>query len=125
MLFDTDVLIRVFRGNRKAAGMIESSDDRSVSLVNIMELLQVARDKAEQKLIKSFLADYSFRVFPLTENTGHRAMIYVEEYSLKSGMYMADALIAATAVENNATLCTANKKHYRSIAELDLKTFRP
>ncbi len=124
-MFDTDVLIWVFRGNRKAAEVVESSEDRSVSVVNSMELLQGARDKAEQKLIRSFLADYSFQLFPFTENIGHRAMIYVEEYSLKSGMSMADALIAATAIENHITLCTGNKKHFQVIKELDIKSFRP
>jgi predicted nucleic acid-binding protein len=38
---------------------------------------------------------------------------------------MADSLLAATAVENQATLCSGNAKHYKMITELDLKTFRP
>jgi predicted nucleic acid-binding protein len=38
---------------------------------------------------------------------------------------MADALVAATAVENRITLCTANRKHCRLVKDLDLSTFRP
>jgi predicted nucleic acid-binding protein len=90
-----------------------------------MELLQGARSKQEIKIIKSFLAEFAFRVIPLTENTGHRALVYMEEYGLKAGMCLADALIAASAVENHLTLLTGNHKHYKAVNELDVKTFRP
>ena len=124
MLFDTDVLIWLFRGNEKAARLIDETPDRRISAVSYMELLQGARDKREAQTIRSFLADFAFQMLPLTENIGHRASIYMEEYGLKSGMAMADALLAATAVENRQPLCTANRKHYKSIRDLDLKVFR-
>ena len=38
---------------------------------------------------------------------------------------MADALLAATAVESQMALCTGNRKHYGPIAELELSVFRP
>ena len=125
MLFDTDVLIWVFRGSRKAAKVLESIADRHLSIVTYMELLQGARDKQETKTIKSFLTDFAFHTRPLTENIGHRASIYMEEYGLKAGMCIADALIAATAVENGLTLLTGNRKHYKAVKELELKIFRP
>ncbi len=90
-----------------------------------MELIQGARDKREMKTIKSFLADLQFLTLPLTENTGHRASIYMEEYGLSVDLSPADALIAATAVESHETLLTGNRKHYRPIKELDQKVFRP
>lgn len=90
-----------------------------------MELLQGARDKKESRIIKSFLSDFNFQTLPLTENIGHRALIYIEEYGLKVAMCVADALVAATAVENHLTLSTANRKHYRPIADLDINVFRP
>ena len=125
MLFDTDVLIWVLRGNKKAARLIDSTEVRCVSVVTYMELLQGARDKQEMKAIRSFLVDLGFEMIPLTENIGHRASIYVEEYALKSGMCLADALLGATAVENQLTLCSANRKHYKPITDLDLKVFKP
>ncbi len=125
MLFDTDVFVWVFRGNHKAARLVEVAPERNVSIVTYMELLQGARDRREVKSMRSFLADFAFRMLPLTENIGHRASIYMEEYGLKAGMCMADALLAATAVENRLELCTANQKHYRPIKDLDLKVFRP
>ena len=86
MLFDTDVLIWVFRGNERAARLVERTPERLLSTVTYMELLQGARDQREAKCIRSFLSDFGFRVLPLTENIGHRASIYIEEYGLKAGM---------------------------------------
>lgn len=124
MLFDTDVLIWYLRGNEKAATALERAESRYISVVSYMELLQGARDKREIKLIRAFIKDADFEMLAITENTGHRASVYMEEYCLKVNMCLADALLAATAVENQLTLCTANRKHYKPIKELDLKTFR-
>ena len=126
MLFDTDVLIWCFRGNENAARRIDSeSGDRLLSIVSYMELLQGARNSQEKKWIHSFLSDFNFTVLPLTENIGKRASIYIEEYALKHGIQMPDALIAATAIENGSELCTSNHKHFKCIEDLSLKTFKP
>ena len=125
MLFDTDILIWVFRGNKKAADIIEKEKERLISIVTYIELLQGAKSKKEQINEKRFLTDFGFQIIPLTENIGHRALIYVEEYSLSHGVRVADAIIAATAVENGLVLCTANRKHFKSIKELDVKIFKP
>jgi len=125
MIFDTDVLIWCFRGNERAAAAIKEELEREISAVSLMELLQGARSKEEQKLIGKFLRDLSFSILPLSENIGHRACIYVEEYCLKGGLQMADALIAASAVEYRKTLCSGNAKHYRVVSEIELKVFKP
>ena len=125
MLFDTDVLIWVLRGNRPAAKIVETSDERRLSVVTYMELLQGSRDRQEAKTIKEFLADFSFRTMARTENIGHCAAIYMEEYGIRAAMCVADALVAATAVEMQLTLCTGNRKHYSPIRELDIRVFRP
>jgi predicted nucleic acid-binding protein len=49
----------------------------------------------------------------------------VEEYTLSSSIRSADAIIAATAVENNMVLSSGNVKHFRVIKELQLKAFKP
>jgi predicted nucleic acid-binding protein len=125
MIFDTDVLIWVLRGNAKAAKAVDQSAQRGLSIVTAMELLQGARNKAEVRTIKAFLADLGFAMLPLTENIGHRGLVYMEEYGLSGSISMADALIAATAIEANRPLVTANDKHYRRIKELELIRFRP
>lgn len=125
MFYDTDVLIWVFRGNVKAARLIDQDADRSLSVISYMELLQGAADKSEARLIKDFLKACTFSVLPLTENIGHRASIYMEEFGLSSGLRVADALIAATAAESQLRLCTGDHRHFRIIRELEISAFRP
>ncbi len=125
MLFDTDVLIWALRGSAKAAREIDSAEERYISAVNYMELMQGIRDKREQSLLKRFLAALDFEVLPITEDISHRAVIFVEEYALKSGMQLADALVFATACEHSLCLCSSNKKHFKNIASLETKLFVP
>jgi predicted nucleic acid-binding protein len=125
MIFDTDVLIWFLRGSFKAARTIDKKKVRNISLITYMELLQGSRDKQESRQIKAFLKDFGFSILPLSENIGHRASIYVEEYALSNAIGVADALVAATAVEENEVLLTANTKHFQCVKELQLKQFRP
>jgi predicted nucleic acid-binding protein len=125
VIFDTDVLIWVQRGNEKAAQLVDDASHRFVSILTYMELLQNAHNKKEHACTKDFLSTFGFTVLPLTEDIGHRAAIYIEEYSLSSGLRAADAIIAATATENNMLLATGNGKHFRPIKELRVKLFKP
>ncbi len=125
MMFDTEILIWVQRGNQKAARLINRTEERFLSLYSQLELLQTAKNREQNRHIKDFLATFSFTVLPLTENIGHRALVYIEEYSLGRGLRAGDAIIAATAVENNMTLVSGNSKHFKPINELRLNVFRP
>jgi predicted nucleic acid-binding protein len=40
-------------------------------------------------------------------------------------MRAGDAIIAATASENNMPLATGNAKHFKVVKELELKVFKP
>ena len=104
---------------------MESSDARFLSIQTYMELLQCAKNKTQHKHTKDFLSAFGFTVLPLTENIGHRASIYIEEYTLSSGLRSGDAIIAATAVETNLMLVSSNLKHFKAIKELRLKPFKP
>ncbi|MFP4085019.1 MAG: type II toxin-antitoxin system VapC family toxin [Desulfonatronovibrio sp.] len=125
MIFDTDIFIWAQRGNEKAVKLFDKADERYLSVQTYMELLQNAKNKTQHKYTKDFLTTFGFIVLPLTENIGHRASIYVEEYTLSSNLGTGDAIIAATAVENNKPLASSNVKLFRVIKELQLKAFKP
>ena len=124
-MFDTDILIWVQRGNQKAARLINRTEDRFLSVYSHLELLQNAKSKQQNRRINDFLTTFGFTILPLSENIGHRALIYIEEYSLSRGLRAGDSIIAATAIENNMTLISGNAKHFRPIKELKLKIFKP
>jgi predicted nucleic acid-binding protein len=123
MIFDTDIIIWIQRGNKKAADLVDADNDRSISIPTYMELLQNAKNKQQQTIIKNYLKEMDFTILPISENIGHRASIYIEEYSLAHGLSADDAIIAATAIENNLTLHSGNYKHYRQIHDLTFKRF--
>jgi predicted nucleic acid-binding protein len=125
MLFDTDLFIWVERGNEKAANLMEHAEERFLSAQTYMELLQGARDKKEHRQIREFLLAFDFAVLQFSENIGHRACVYIEQYSLSHGLRAGDAIVAATATENNLTLVTSNARHFRPIRDLKLKVFKP
>ena len=125
MLFDTDVIIRIQRGNPKAADAADEDTERFISVVTYMELLQNAQNKQQQTTIKNYLKELDFAILPLSESIGHRALIYIEEYSMSHGISAGDALIAATAIENDLSLISGNHKHYKAIRELQFKHFSP
>jgi predicted nucleic acid-binding protein len=123
VLFDTDILIWVQRGNHAAAALIDAAGERFLSAYSLMELLQCAHDKRQQRASRSFVSELGFVVLPLSGAIGHRALIYIEEYGLSTALRAGDALVAATAAEIGLRLVSTNVKHYKAIKELDFKPF--
>ena len=127
MIFDTDVLIWYQKRSLRAVHFIDSvdADHRFISVQTYMEFLQGSRSKSEVALMRDFLNKLSFRILPLTENIGHRASMWIEDYSGSTGLRSGDAIIAATAMENNLPLVSANFKHFKRIHNLKLVKFKP
>ena len=125
VIFDTDIFIWIQRKNRNAAELVDEESERFISVLTYMELLQGAKNKQQQQYSLDFLKKLGFATLPLTENIGHRAAIYIEQYALSHGLRTADALIAATAVENGLALCSSNEKHFGPIAGLRFNVFKP
>jgi predicted nucleic acid-binding protein len=125
MIFDTDVLVWASRGNLRAARAIDAATDRAVCVVSFMELLQGARSKLEAHQIRDSLRELRFRILPLSESIGAGAIALIERHALAHGIQVADALIAATAIEAGEPLCTGNVKHFRPIRALSHLAFRP
>lgn len=125
MIFDTDIFIWIQRGSARAAKLVEQDEERHLSVQTYMELLQGAKNRKQHEVTQAFLRDFGFRTLPLSENIGHRAAIYIEEYALSHGLRAGDALVAATAAESGLTLCSSNAKHFKPIRDLKLKVFQP
>jgi predicted nucleic acid-binding protein len=89
-----------------------------------MEILQGARSKLEAREIQQSIRQLKFRILPLSEAIGASAAALIEPHALSHGIQVADALIAATAMECDLPLCTGNVKHFRSIRRLSCVAFR-
>ena len=109
----------------KAARLVDETEERFLSVYSYMELLQTAKNSQQHQYTTDFLSSFGFVVLPLTERIGHRALIYLEEYTLSHGLKAGDAIVAATAVENKLTLISSNAKHFKAIQELKLEIFKP
>jgi len=125
LIIDTDVLIWYLRGNEKAKETVENYIPFSISVVTYMELMQGMKDKNEFRIFQKQIHNWNVNIIQIDKEISSRAMFYVQEYHLSHSMMLADALIAATVVQNGKKLITANDKHYKFIPNIDCKKFNP
>ncbi len=125
MLVDTDVVIWYLRGHEAAARLLDSLPDLRLSAITWMELVQGCRNRLELRRLKDDVSRRRALILPLSESISARAMALVEAHFLRDGLLLADALIAATAIEHGLRLSSANGKHFRSIPGLVLQVFEP
>jgi predicted nucleic acid-binding protein len=125
LIIDTDVLIWYLRGNEKAKNVVEDNVPFSISVVTYMEIIQGMKNKEEFKLFQKQMLKWNTNIIQIDQEISSRAMFYVQEYSLSHAMMLADALIAATVVQNSEILVTANDKHYKFIPNIECKKFSP
>jgi len=125
LIIDTDVLIWYLRGNEKAKETVENYIPFSISVVTYMELMQGMKDKNEFRIFQKQIHNWNVNIIQIDKEISSRAMFYVQEYHLSHSMMLADALIAATVVQNGEKLITANDKHYKFIPNIDCKKFNP
>lgn len=124
-LFDSDVVIWMMRGNKAASAAINGEPSRAISAVSYMELLHGARDSRDARAIRRTLEALGFRILPVTEPITNRAVAIMEELALSNGLDPDDALIFATTLDLDITLCSGNEKHFRPIRDLRSRVFRP
>ncbi len=125
MIIDTDVLIWYLRGNEKAKKVVEDAVPFSMSAITYMELIRGMNDKEEYRRFQKQMQRWNTDIIHIDNDISSRAVFYIQEYALSHAMYLADALIAATAVQMGETLLTANDKHYKFIPTIQCKRFEP
>ena len=125
MLIDTDVLIWLLRGHQGAVIRLNRLPKIRLSAVTYMELVQGMRNKQELQALQRTIKGYQWEIILLNNTISQSAINYVETFFHSHSLRLADALIAATAVQHGLTLLTANSKHYQMIAELNREVFCP
>ena len=108
VLLDTDVLIDHLRGRRDL-----NTDDAAISVITRTELF--AGNEPEEAAVNVLLED--------CEEVGVDASIARRAGRIKrdTGLQIADALIAATALEHELVLMTRNRRHFERVPGLDLR----
>lgn len=117
VLPDTDVLIDFLRGHAKAIDLVRSCQDRLIlSAVVVSELYAGVRDAKEETVLDEFVA--IFRVLPVSAEIARTGGLLKRDFGRSHGVGLADALVAATALSENAELKTLNTRHYPMIKGL-------
>jgi predicted nucleic acid-binding protein len=114
VLVDSDILIEVSRDRDKDVlskwmALSQSESATLYSPVTAAELWAGALPREHESLIRLFRG---LLCVPTDNEIGRLAGEYLRLYSRSHGLELGDALIAATAVQNRATLWTRNRKHY-------------
>ena len=97
----------------------------TLSAVSYLEVLQGIRNKAELHAVQKMFEQRSAKVLPITEAITLGATGLMESLTLSHGLQMGDALIAATAIEHQLPVLSANLKHFSAIEKLKLEPFVP
>lgn len=111
VLVDSNILIDLLRGSRRAIATLEPLLDRSISIVTWIELMS-GPHQSESAII-AVLND--FGLLPLTSEIAHAAAVVRREHRLK----LPDAVIVATARVHDRVLLTRDRK---DLAGLDVFT---
>lgn len=114
VLLDTDVLVDFLRGHAGAIACLQEFDDRVIlSAVTVAELYAGVRggeEDPEQTALANLLSQ--FHVVAVSGAVAKLGGLYKRDYGARHGLGLADAIIAATATLEGASLKTLNTKHF-------------
>jgi predicted nucleic acid-binding protein len=124
VIFDTDILIDAGWQMEQAIHVLletEQNAKLAISVVSEMEMIVGCRNKTELQKVERFLE--RFTVIKLSETVSDTAVELLKRYRASHGLKMPDALIAATAIVQQAPLITKNQKDFRFIETLVLPKY--
>ncbi len=112
-IIDTDILIDHFHGHQAALNFLSQQaaqgETLAISVVSITEFSGGMRPGEEFRTAKLLKL---FTVLDLNEAIAYQAGVYLRQFRASHKLELGDALIAATAKLNQATIVTRNQKHY-------------
>lgn len=112
------------RGKEEARDALLSTDGILLSVVTRMELVQGMRSRQELPLVNRTLVALEAKTLEIDSTISSRASLLVEAHFHGHPLMLADALIAATALQYGLPLLTGNHKHYRNLPGLEVQRFR-
>lgn len=121
---DTNVVIDYLRQPRKDTLFKKIAKDRNLRIllptVCLTELYvgKSAAEPKEETRLKRVVS--KTKLISADKKISKRAGILMRDYS---NLYLGDALVAATALEEKAPLCTYNRAHFEGISDLELFSY--
>jgi predicted nucleic acid-binding protein len=112
---DTNVFSKIFGKNQLVKNFVENLDAVIDATVYI-ECIQGSKSNHEKGVIEKYLT--RFPLLPITPQSSVTAIELIRRYSNSFGLMLPDALIAATALENDLTVVTYNIDDFKFIGGL-------
>ena len=112
---DTNVFSKIFAGDSRLRDVIEASH-AVIDTTIFIECIQGSKSDTEKRKIKKYLDN--FPLLLITPEISQRAITLIDRYSNSFGLFLPDALIAATALENDLTIITYNIVDFKFIEGL-------
>lgn len=116
-LLDTNILSKIFYGNVDVKNFVDSLSVGIETIVYI-ECIQGSISNSDKRRIQRSLEKLKF--YSLTKEIGEKAIKLIDTYSNSHGLLLADAIIAATALEYDLTLITYNTNDFQFIKGLKI-----
>jgi predicted nucleic acid-binding protein len=117
LLIDTDVLIDYLRDYPDAVSYVEAQQEGLlISVVTVAELYAGVREGDERSRLERFLR--AFDIVPLDQRLSIQGGLYRRDYGKSHNVGLADALIAATAMQRQVPLVTLNRKHFPMLRDV-------
>ncbi len=118
ILCDANILIDVLRLREPVTSAYRAlaADEVTISVMTAAELVQGLRNQQELRNLRLILAPLP--VLPLSPAGSLHGLELLYQYRLSHGLTIADALIAATALEHGLPLFTLNRKDFRYLPGL-------
>ncbi len=117
---DTNVFSKIFGNNLLVREFVENLD-AVVDATIYIECVQGSKSNSEKQRVRKYLGN--FPLLMITPEISQRAIDLIEAYSNSHGLLLPDALIAATALENDLTIVTYNVDDFKFVQ--DLKWLQP
>jgi len=124
IVLDTDVLIEIFdrrseKGDEALRRILESGDGISITAINLHELMYGLQKYAKPvgEVLQLPALNYT------KEDARLSVTLELEAEKVGAPVRRTDAMIAATTINNEATLYTLNLKHFKPLKSLGLKLF--